>query len=234
MYDSTNALDIPESAAMVAGYVDGRYRWSDSDWARFPDAVKVRIACFSWTDGGEVLDIESGCSEPESAPDWASRRRAAGGDPSVYVNLANVAAVRAAFDRAGVAQPHYWLASYDGVAVIPEGYIAKQYANPAIIPGNPHYDLSVVADFWPGIDRTNDPEYLGESPAIVTLARGEVGRLRAIFRWPDGRTRTIERKVYAERPGMRFFTIYPPADPDSDPTEDLDAQPGLFIVAVGP
>ncbi|GLY65481.1 hypothetical protein [Amycolatopsis taiwanensis] len=47
-------------------------------------------------------------------------------------------------------QPHCWVARYDGVANLPVGCVAKQYINP---PGSGgHFDLSAVADFWPGID----------------------------------------------------------------------------------
>lgn len=42
MYDSTNPGAIPASAALVAGYVDGLYRWSDAAWARF---AGVRPTC---------------------------------------------------------------------------------------------------------------------------------------------------------------------------------------------
>lgn len=150
MYDSTNANDIPATATMVAGYVDGAYRWSDADWARFPGAVKVRIAVFAPTNDGHVGDVETGAMAPHDAPWWAHQRRLAGVDPTVYVNLANAAAVRAAFDAAGEPQPHYWLASYDNNPTIPPGYIAKQYANEPLAGG--HYDLSVVADYWPGVD----------------------------------------------------------------------------------
>jgi hypothetical protein len=67
--------------------------------------------------------------------------------------------VAAAFINAGVAQPNWWLAGYDDVPEIPAGAIGKQYANEPLTGG--HYDLSVVADHWPGVDTGPGP-----SPAI--------------------------------------------------------------------
>lgn len=156
MYDSTNANDIPLTAEMVAGYVDGLYIWSDADWARFPNAVKVRISVFG--NDADVLDVESGAATPGMAPDWANRQRARGAEPIVYVNLSNVGAVRAAFEGTGEPQPLYWLASYDNNPTIPAGYIAKQYANEPLSGG--HFDLSVVADTWPeGGDMVSKDEF---------------------------------------------------------------------------
>ncbi len=150
MADSTTASDIPQNVDLVAGYVDGRYKWSDTDWALFPSKVKVRIAVLASTNDGHVLDVEQGDATPDEAPGWAKMRRAAGADPTVYVNLSNEAAVRAAFDAAGEPQPHYWLAHYDNIPSLPDGYVAKQYADEALTGG--HYDASGVADNWPGVD----------------------------------------------------------------------------------
>lgn len=87
--------------------------------------------------------------------------------------------------------------------------------------GKPHEEGSV-----------NDPVYLGQSVTVVTLKKGEVGWLNGIWRWPDGRERTITKKVYGETVSQKAYVMYPPADPDTDPTEDLDSQPGVFVVAV--
>lgn len=156
MYDSVTAKDIPASAAMVAGYVSGPFRWSDADWARFPNATKVRIATRANVNDGHVLDVEPGAATPAQAPGWVQMRRAAGVDPTVYCSLGAWPAVRAAFAAADVAEPHYWIAHYDYSPALPGGAVAKQYADPAHNSGG-HYDKSSVADYWPGIDPIPTP-----------------------------------------------------------------------------
>jgi hypothetical protein len=146
-YDAITPANIPSNAQMVAGYVDGRYAWKATDWARFPHAVKVRIAVFSSTADGHVLDVEPGCSTPANAPGWVVRRRAAGVDPTVYCSLSQWPVVRAAFRNARVAEPHWWVAAYPGNGPnLYPGSIAHQWQNPGPV------DISVVADYWPGVD----------------------------------------------------------------------------------
>lgn len=153
MYDSTAAADIPTTAAMVAGYLPpSRFAWSAADWARFPGAVKVRIAVRADVDDGHVLDVETGDATPAQAPGWVKMRRAAGADPSVYCSASLWPTVQAAFTAAKVPQPHYWIAAYPGGGqVIPAGAVAHQWANETIT--GQHFDLSVVADHWPGVDQ---------------------------------------------------------------------------------
>lgn len=178
MHDSTTAADIPANAQIVAGYVSGRYRWSDPDWARFPRAIKVRIATQASVNDGHVLDVEPGDATPEQAPGWVRMRRAAGIDPTIYCNLSALPQVQAAFRSAGVPEPHYWVARYDGVANLPSGCVAKQYIDP---PGSGgHYDLSAVADFWPGVD----PAPISSTPAITSPTISEEDYIMA--RLPKG------------------------------------------------
>jgi hypothetical protein len=153
MYDSINAGDIPADAEMVAGYLPpSRYAWSAADWARFPNAVKVRIAVRATVNDGEVLDVEPGDASATQAVSWVVMRRKAGVDPTVYCSQSMYPSVVSAFSAAGVALPHFWIAHYDGQAALPDGMVAKQYTdNPA---SGGHYDLSVVADYWPGVDTT--------------------------------------------------------------------------------
>ena len=148
MHDAVQASRIPPGATMVAGYCDTIRipQWTHADWARFPGAVQVRIAKKASTNDGHVLDVELGDATPAQAPGWVQMRRRAGADPTVYCNSSTWPAVRAAFRAAGVAEPHYWIARYDGNPAIPQGAIAKQYINTAF------YDVSSVADYWPGVD----------------------------------------------------------------------------------
>jgi hypothetical protein len=155
MFDSTTAADIPLSAELVGGYVDGEWQWTTSDWALFPAARHVRIAVWASTDAGTVLDVESGNATPLEAPAWVQMRRAAGVDPTVYMSESTWPAVRAAFTAQGVPEPHWWVAHYGVPAAIPAGAVAHQYADEALTGG--HYDMSVVADYWPGVDPAPAP-----------------------------------------------------------------------------
>lgn len=144
--DAPGIARIPTAIRLVAGYDDGDYAWSAADWALFPNSVHVHIAVHASTDSGSVLDVETGDATPEEAVNWVLMRRAAGADPSVYCNSSSWAAVRSAFATHDVRPPHYWIAQYDGNPAIPAGAMAKQYAN------HPGYDVSSVADYWPGLD----------------------------------------------------------------------------------
>lgn len=159
LYDAVTPANIPASTSMVAGYIDGRYAWQPRDWARFPSAVKVRIAVFPSTLDGDVLDCEQGDATPAQCPGWVRARRAVGADPTVYCSQAAWQSVINAFTAAGVAQPHYWIAAYPGggstnlpvLAGIQA--VAHQYIDTGA------YDVSVVADFWPGVDIGVQPNY---------------------------------------------------------------------------
>lgn len=148
MYDGVTPTNLPASAAMVAGYINGPYAWTQAEWDRFPNAIKVQISVRAADRRGHVLDVESGANmpTPADAPPWVAARRAAGADPTVYCQASSLATVRAAFQSAKVAEPHYWIAKYDGDDTIPAGAVAKQWLN------QPGYDRSSVADYWPGVD----------------------------------------------------------------------------------
>jgi hypothetical protein len=152
MYDAVTAGNIPADAQIVAGYLNGPYAWSAADWARFPHALHVGISVRGNFYDGHVLDVEVGDATPAEAVPWVGRRRSAGADPTVYCNASTWPSVRAAFQQAGVAEPHYWIAKYDRDPTLPAGAVAKQHTNTA------GWDLSSVADFWPGVDVPGIPK----------------------------------------------------------------------------
>lgn len=153
-YDSINATRIPRDAAGVLGYDDGPIsKWQDAWWGLFPHSVVGRITVFSQDNIGQILDVEQGDATPAESVDWVLRRRAAGVDPTVYCNTSTWPEVRAAFRARKVQEPHYWVAQYDNVQQIPMGAVAKQYYNNDAL----GYDMSVVSDYWPGIDAAPHP-----------------------------------------------------------------------------
>src|SRR5258707_7404088 len=126
LYDSTNFGDIPLGAPMVGYYVDGIYAVTEAVVrARFPNAVLLGISCVG-SNAGIVGDVEAGCMSSAQAIDWVRQRRQAGLDPTLYVNQTyGWRPLNVAFAAAGVPQPHWWVANYDGVATIPAGAMAK-------------------------------------------------------------------------------------------------------------
>lgn len=150
MYDSVHPEKIRPDVELVAGYINGPYRWTSAEWARFPDSIRVEISVRSNEYIGTVLDVEPGAVWPPSeAVDWVIARRAAGIIPTVYCGYSNWAMVKAAFNARRVNQPLWWVAKWDGDGTtIPHGAIAKQYVNI-----EPLYDINVAEDYWPGIDQ---------------------------------------------------------------------------------
>lgn len=155
MYDAVtpqNILIANPNPQMVAGYLNGPYVWSDHDWGLFPNAVHVGISVRASFTEGDVLDVEPGDATPQDAVGWVKARRAAGADPSVYCNASTWPSVKTAFAAAGEPLPHWFAAKYDGVANLDStpGAVAKQHSGD--VP--PGIDISVVADYWPGVDET--------------------------------------------------------------------------------
>lgn len=174
MYDSVNANAIPTNAQMVAGYVDGSFVWSAAAWARFPNAVKVKIAAASYVPGANVYDIENGDFTPAEGAQAIMLARSHGENPTAYMSYNTWNAVKVAFASNGWADPPYWVADYDNSPVLFTGSIAKQYANSVINGAN--YDLSIVADFWPGVDQAaggDSNSVTGED--MVRLVVGDSG-----------------------------------------------------------
>src|SRR5579859_3816050 len=146
MYDSDNPDAIP-SGVNAAGYISGyaAVAWLSRGFARFPNARRINVTPL--IDGGDTFDVENGDLLPWEAPEAVQKARARGVvDPWVYLSYDLWAPTRTEFEQRGIPEPLWWVALYDGIAVLIPGAIAKQYADPARIPGNPHYDLSVCAD----------------------------------------------------------------------------------------
>jgi hypothetical protein len=146
MYDSTNAFDIPLDSKVVGGYVDGSWPWSAAMWARFPNAIKIRIVVSPWHNDGHVLDCESGDATPAQCPGWIRMRQASGlAIPAIYCNRSTRPQVEAAC--AGLNYV-FWIATLDGIQVMQPGAVATQWQGQA--QSGKHYDLSMVVDNWPG------------------------------------------------------------------------------------
>jgi hypothetical protein len=136
MRDSVNASLIPTDTPVVAGYGDGLYMWSSSDWARFPNSITLSIVVDP-AHQGDVLDVETGDAAPSDVPGWCDRfNRPQRRCPTVYVNRSNWAACRAAVGNRRV---DWWVSTLDGTQQVP-GAVAVQYTDTGA------YDESVILD----------------------------------------------------------------------------------------
>jgi hypothetical protein len=156
MFDSVDPLDIPEDAPIVAGYVDGAYAWPEREWQRFPRAVRVTITVRgldSWFGAhANVLDVENGAATEEMALQWARAVRANHRIPTIYCSADTLPKLSQSFRNAGEPMPLWWVAAWPGAgAVIPAGCVAHQFLHDLNC-----YDLSVVEDYWPGVDPAVD------------------------------------------------------------------------------
>lgn len=204
MYDAVSAGNIPADAVMVAGYVDGNYAWSDADWARFPHAVKLKIAVFATT-VADILDVEQGNDmHPDHWVSWAKLVRSHGKTPIIYMNYTTWQSVKDAFTSRGVEQPLYWVAQYDGDDKIPNGAVGKQYQGGETDP----YDLSVVLDHVSGIDSpvnvpvdpptpVEEDEEMTQIESLAVKADGEY-----VFAFGKGRYKEVAfvTDVFADAP----------------------------------
>lgn len=150
MFDGITPSSLPAGGGLYAGYVDGRWPWA-ARLTSFRGVRLVRIAAEPSTNDGVVGDGPPDNGTWPAWVQWTVRRRAAGVDPTMYTNASSWAAGKAAFAAAHVAEPHWWIAHYDGDPAIPAGAVAKQYAS------NDSYDTSSVADYWPGVDPAPHP-----------------------------------------------------------------------------
>jgi hypothetical protein len=152
MGDAVTAGYLPADLDMYAGYIDGRYQSYQQIRARFPGKLVVAIATQA---GGNVGVVFDGPPDNGTWPEvvaWVLRRRHDGVDPSVNTTSSAWAAGVQAFNAVHVAQPHWWISDWNGHQDIPSGAIAHQYESVAN-----RYDLSVVADYWPGVDPVDKP-----------------------------------------------------------------------------
>ena len=165
MYDSTNVDDIPHSAEMVAGYIDGRCPTWFEVRARFHHlsphyTPTIATSPYSTAKGwsvADVLDVEPGNFSINGSPGWGlglipewvqhQRKVKPHQAPVVYVSLSFVDLVKAELDHAGVAHPQWWIADWTGVPHLVSGSVATQYADPTTSGG--HFDLSVVSPDFP-------------------------------------------------------------------------------------
>jgi len=135
-----------QKATIVSGYVNGNWPDFAALALATPGLGHLSITVNASNLDAQCLDVEKNDASPDQAPGWALGVRKAGREPWVYMNASTWPAVKAAFDKAEVAYPHFWVAEYDENPTIPAGAVAKQHTNTL------EYDISSVVDYVSGFD----------------------------------------------------------------------------------
>ena len=154
MRDSTTPTDIPiHGTDLVAGYVNGGFKWSAEGFARFSGIPHIRIDVSGTNpENAEVLDVERGDADVPTAVIWAKKRKTAfpdGYPPIIYCNRGMLTPLFNAMNAAGlqiVRDFRTWIATLDGTKTVHDmtGVTAVQYAGSQLTGG--HYDESIVFD----------------------------------------------------------------------------------------
>ncbi|HEX3513855.1 MAG TPA: hypothetical protein VHT26_07640 [Trebonia sp.] len=206
----------PASVDLIGYYVDGRYVPTASQLARFAGKVHVPISVDSRGNLGVVGD---GPPDNGAWPDWVNwvvRRRQAGVDPTMYTNLSSWPAAIQYFNRANVAQPHWWIAEWNGRAEMIGGAVAHQYQEVVN-----RWDDSVVADYWPGIDPVHTKPAPpptpappapppGPTPAQIALALAETFEEddMIMVHDPSGAISLVSGSLYVHIPDISDVTAF--------------------------
>jgi hypothetical protein len=176
MLDSATPEAIPDSAPMVAGYVNGRYAWPKAAWERFADRPAVRInVTGDPAAGGDALDVETGDATPADAPAWYDARKAAGAkNLAIYCSRDTLPAVN---QHMGARRFFRWVATLDGTCHIDghpplRGPAAVQILGAAAAGVNADISL-VYEDAWhpmPSLQQAIAEIEAGQRDAAAALA----------------------------------------------------------------
>jgi len=187
MYDALDLTGIPTNAQMVAYYPhDSRTNGSVSRFSA--STVLVTIDNHGNHTDCDVLDVEPGAAWPPSSvvDPWLAAKQAQGKTGTIYSNLANIGAVRAATKRTFF----WWAAQWTNVPHSVPGSVATQYEGAA------RYDISLVTDAsWPGGGKTPaGPPASGVShwPDVNQGARGNVVKVIQYLLGARGHAVTVD------------------------------------------
>lgn len=156
-YDAINPDNLPAGGDLYLGYDDGNWPDESAIEAKFPDKTVIKITVNPNDNQGIVGDGPPDNGTWPQWVGWVQKRRAAGVDPTINTNSSNWVAGQSAFNAAGVAQPHWWIAHYsnnppdlNNLPAIPTGAVGLQCFDYG------SYDISVFNDYWPGVDPKPD------------------------------------------------------------------------------
>jgi hypothetical protein len=199
MYDSINVSTLPAGGDLYAGYDDGDWPDAAAIAARFPGKTVIRITTNPNNNEGTIGDGPPDNGAWDEWTNWVLNRRAEKVDPTINTNQSSWAAGIAAFKAANVAQPHWWIANYDGDPTIPAGAVAKQYASGT-------YDTSSVVAYWPGVDPapvTTPPpattlEEDDDMKLVIAPRSGDAGAPTDVFLLGNGEYKHVPTQGYVD------------------------------------
>jgi Fibronectin type III domain len=180
MYDGINSLagviaEAFPNTAMVAGYVNGYYAWTQAEWDLFPHSKHVTISITASADAGDVLDVENGDATPTQTEGWIKMRKSSGYyRPTIYCSRSVIPEVRQATGPYILGKDYdIWVADWTGSAheVTAPGTpsascCATQYKSTA------DYDVSAVYDSgWPHRTQSSSQPPPTKPPAEPTGVR---------------------------------------------------------------
>lgn len=207
MYDAVTPANLPAGADLYGGYDDGHWPNAAAIAARFPGKRLIRITVFPADIFGDVLDVEKGDAQPADVPDWLTHRRGRGADPSIYSSTSSIGAVEAACKAARVQfdRQHWWRADYETPPdpTLKYGEVAHQYHDAG------GYDLSVVADYWPGIDPPKPSPSLPKGSDMALLVKSSDPADTRLFVWAPAtglRHLAGPELGVVDRPGSGYVT----------------------------
>jgi hypothetical protein len=197
-YDSVNPGAIPANAPVVLGYVNGRYRWSPADWARFATPYRKTISVLA-TEPADFLDVEQYDATPDQAPDWVRLAQRAGvALPGLYCSrLGTWPATQVACRGLAVA---WWVADYTGSPHLVPGSVQTQWEDAG------PYDLSVVDSTW--LASGGAPKMPGLNAPVIALRPTPTGAGYYLFATDGGVFTKGDAVFYGSGVGTVVGTIY--------------------------
>jgi hypothetical protein len=175
--DSTTAGDIQQNVDFPGGYLDGNFVTVPAVHKRFPGKRVITYTVNGSTSGADLIDCEAGDATPASAAQYVHDERGKKHWPGIYTPLTELGDVCHALKAVGLSvdvpiqtahytgHPHICnQACFDQLhLVLPFKplIVATQYATQGI-GTTKHEDLSLVADYWPGIDPP--PQHVQPTP----------------------------------------------------------------------
>jgi hypothetical protein len=185
MFDAVSIGHIPNTATMVAGYVNGFWPTYNDIVARFPHAHHISIAVTSGV-VADVLDVERGDATPADVPLWIKEMRNLKRKPIVYTSRSNVPAVQNECAKALVAEPFFWVADWTNHAHLVPGSVGTQWADGTpTYPGLARYtDTSLISPNWPGLYNADPTPAQLTAAKLVHLLNPEQAKVALENDWP--------------------------------------------------